>query len=147
MAKVDCTVDSDLCHEFNVMGYPTIILFSKDGKKHAFQGERVGFCSCSARACCCTKRRSSLIRLPCLHCGFAARLDFEPLTADRRCSRRLHLEQQGRQSMNLGSSVGHEGTGRAISPVKDFLLWFIKAPALNSSQPIPLRVRARVADV
>ena len=57
VAKVDCTVDSDLCHKFNVMGYPTIILFSMDGKKHAFQGERVGLCFRSAHTCCCMKEK------------------------------------------------------------------------------------------
>ena len=58
VAKVDCTVDSELCTKFNVMGYPTIILVSKDGTNHAFQAERV-------RVCLLYLQRAWLIRPPC----------------------------------------------------------------------------------
>lgn len=39
LAKVDCTVENDLCSQYNVRGYPTIIFF-KNGNQKEYDGPR-----------------------------------------------------------------------------------------------------------
>jgi len=39
LAKVDCTVDNELCGQYNVKGYPTVIFF-KNGNKKDYDGPR-----------------------------------------------------------------------------------------------------------
>lgn len=40
IARVECTVDSQLCLEQGIPGYPAIVYYRKDGKINNFHGER-----------------------------------------------------------------------------------------------------------
>lgn len=40
LAKVDCTVEADLCREFGVEGYPTVKVFRGPDNVRPYQGAR-----------------------------------------------------------------------------------------------------------
>jgi thioredoxin domain-containing protein 5 len=40
VAKVDCTVEESLCQNYQIMGYPTLIVFSEGEKKAEYKGAR-----------------------------------------------------------------------------------------------------------
>ena len=40
VAKVDCTVEDELCGEFNVEGYPTLVLRTADNEYVSYNGAR-----------------------------------------------------------------------------------------------------------
>ena len=40
LAAVDCDAHKDLCHKYDVRGYPTILVFKKDGKYEEYDGSQ-----------------------------------------------------------------------------------------------------------